>query len=357
MRNSDWGVGNRVPRGQILTWYTDCYNSSVMRINKKLRSVLQITLSLSLLAYLIYLAGPQEVVTTLANIRWEWYLPAFLLFLGNIVLRAYRWYILLHTLNERPSLPHLIYLYFLGFFANNFIPSGFGGDVIKVVSLRQTYGRGAEALSSVLMDRLTGLLGSALLALLALIWNSIGHATSIELPPALWTAVALISIGIPTAFAVMRWMRPLVWLTQRLPIVQRVPKFDKLEELVHTVQRYPLEALGKSLLISLPFTISLIMVQYSTARALDVNLPLPVFSLFVPIIAILNLLPISFNGLGVREGVYKFLFIPIGVAAPVAVAMSLAYYFLRFGAGIVGGIMYGVRSLFVLMNAPRAENL
>ena len=84
--------------------------------------------------------------------------------------------------------------------------------------------------------------------------------------------------------------------------------------MVETVNRYPLPILLSSLLISLPFTLSLILVQYIIARALSIDLPLAVFALFVPIIAILNLLPLSFNGLGVREGVYQFLFVPIGVS-------------------------------------------
>ncbi|MCA9976092.1 MAG: flippase-like domain-containing protein, partial [Anaerolineales bacterium] len=106
--------------------------------NKKVQGILQIGLSLALLALLLRLVGLDEVITTLSNLDWGWYLPALLLFIVNIIIRGYRWYLLLHALNERPSLIHLIYLYFIGFFANNFIPSGFGGDVVKIVSLRQS---------------------------------------------------------------------------------------------------------------------------------------------------------------------------------------------------------------------------
>lgn len=325
--------------------------------NKKVRSLLQIMLSIALLSYLIWRAGPGEVLNTLVNVNWTWYVPAFFLFIVNLIIRAYRWYILLHTLNDRPQFLYLIYLYFVGFFANNFIPSGFGGDVVKVVSLRQTYGHGAEALSSVVMDRLTGLLGSAIIALVALIWNSVSHTTNVELPAALWAAIFVISMGIPTAFAVLRWLNPLEWLVARFPKIKRLPKFNKVEELAETVQRYPLGAIGRSLLTSLPFTLILIVIQFVIARALDVNLPIAVFSLFVPIISILNLLPISFNGLGVREGVYQFLFVPIGVAGTTAVAMSLAFYFVRFTAGLIGGVIYGLRSLLSMAGTPRTENL
>ena len=219
--------------------------------NKKVRGFLQILLSLVLLTWLIGRAGLGEVVDSLSDLDWAWYLPAFLLFLVNIVVRAYRWYTLLHSLNERPSFLHLVYLYYVGFFANNFIPSGFGGDFVKIVSLRRTYGRGAEALSSVVMDRVTGLLGSALIALVALIWNSLGHVTAVELPTAIWISIALISVGIPGAFLLVRWTHPLNFLARRFPQILKIPKYDKLEQLVDTVNRYPLSILMRSLLTSL----------------------------------------------------------------------------------------------------------
>lgn len=325
--------------------------------NKKVRGILQVIISLSLLAYFIHDVGWRNILNTFIEMNVFWYFIAFLLFEINMVIRAYRWYILLHSLNDRPSFYHLLYLYYLGFFANNFIPSGFGGDVVKVVNLRQRYGRGAEALSSVVMDRLTGLLGSSLIALTALALNALGHTTQIDLPPALWGTITLISLGIPFGFFLIRYVDVLAIIERFIPTISRIPKYDSFENLVDTVNRYSLPALTKSLLISLPFTINLILVQYFIAIALGVNLPVSVFSLFVPLIAIINLLPISFNGLGTREGIYLLLFVPIGVSEDLAIAMSLAYFFLRFATGLIGGLLFAVRSVQHMRHTPRTENL
>ena len=325
--------------------------------NKKVRGVLQLLLSLTLLLLLLNNVGFTEVIRTLADVIWSWYLLAFAIFLLNIVIRSYRWKILLHSLNDRPPFYRLLYLYFLGFFANNFIPTGFGGDIVKVVSLRQRYGRGTEALSSVIMDRLTGLLGTSLIALLALTWNTLNPTTSIDLPLGLWLIIFMISFGIPVGFLLIRWTDLLGVMTVRIPAIRRLPLYDRVERLVDTVHRYPLPTLFKALLISIPFTINLVLIQYSVSRALSVDVPPILFALFVPLIALINLLPIAFNGLGVREGVYLFLFVPAGVAPEAAVAMSLAYYFLRFGAGVIGGLLYALSSVSRLMRSPHAENL
>jgi uncharacterized protein (TIRG00374 family) len=327
-----------------------------LRLNRKqLVGMAQIALSIVLLIWLLSRIGLSEVLSTLATINWMWYALAFALFQLNVVIRAFRWYVLLHSLNDRPSFLYLVYLYYIGFFANNFIPSGFGGDLVKVVSLRQSHGHGTEALSSVLMERVTGLVGSSLIALIALGWNMSSHTADLHLPTILWLLIGVTAVGIPIAFFIARWSNPIDWFLRVFPNGRNLPLFDKVENLVSTIHRYPIQALFTSLLISIPFTLNLILVQMTIARAFDVHLPFRIFALFVPIISIINLLPITFNGLGLREGIYTFLFVPIGVPAATAVSMSLAFYFLRFSAGLLGGLMYALKSVVTFVRAPHPE--
>jgi uncharacterized protein (TIRG00374 family) len=338
--------------------------------SKKVRGILQLLVSLALLVWLVNRVGLDSIISILADIDWRWYLFAFLLSFFNILLRSYRWYILLNALDDRPPrsgggrygtppFRQLLYLYFVGFFFNNFIPSGFGGDVVKVLSLRQEHGRGAEALSSVIMDRLTGLIGSSLIALIALTWNSVQGqvAADLSLPPALTASIALISLGVPLGFILVRWVDPVGLLASRLPSVQRLIANARLQRLLETIHCYPLPTLLKALLTSIPFTLSLVVTQYSIARALSVDAPFYLFPLFVPIISIINLLPLSFNGLGMREGVYQFLFVPMGVSSASAMAMSLAFYFLRVGIGLFGGLLYAFKSISGLIQTARTNQM
>jgi len=328
--------------------------------SKKARGVVQLLLSVALLVWLFNRIGLRAVLETLAGIDWYWYALSFALFLVNVLIRSYRWRILLEALGERPPFLQLVYLYLVGFFFNNFIPSGFGGDVVKVISLRQERGHGAEALSSVIMDRLTGLIGSSLIALLALAWNSVqvwsGRGADLGLPSVLLASIALISTGVPLGFILVRWVDLLGLLVSRLPSLQRLAAFAKLQRLVETARRYPWPILLRSLLTSLPFTLALIATQYCIARALAVDVPFRLFPLFVPIISIVNLLPLSFNGLGMREGAYQFLFVPAGVPGASAIAMSLAFYFLRVAAGVIGGLLYALRGAAGIAEAARQRN-
>jgi len=54
-----------------------------------------------------------------------------------------------------------------------------------------------------------------------------------------------------------------------------------------------------------------------------------------------------------RDGIYTFLFVPVGVPAATAVSMSLAFYFLRFSAGLLGGLMVAIRSIVQFVRAPQ----
>jgi len=333
-------------------------------MSKKTRGILQLLLSLVLLTWLVNRVGLDEIARVLTGINWTWYFLAFLVFIINLVIRTYRWHILLSALSDRASFGRLLYLYFLGFFFNNFIPSGFGGDIVKVVSLRQEHGRSkvVEALSSVLMDRVTGLLGSSLIAAFILLWNSLQvwlgwPGANLSLPRMILASVLLVSLGTPLGFAFVRWSDPLGLLSSLLPFTRRFTSNDKVQRLTGTVQQYPLFALVKALLTSLPFTLGLVVVQYTIARALAVELPFYLFLLFVPLIAIMNLLPLSFNGLGMREGVYQFLFVPVGVPSASAISMSLAFYFLRVSVGLIGGLLYAIRSISKIGRVSQIDDM
>ncbi len=320
-------------------------------MGKKRLRLLQLILSFGLLAILFWRIGLQDILKTLQDIDLRWYLPAFFLFIVNIFIRAFRWYTLSQSIDKRPSFLTFVAFYFIGFFANNFLPSSFGGDVVKAAYLRQETGKGANALSSVIMDRATGLLGTTLIALLALLFNR-SALVELSLPSGLWWASAIICIGFPLGFVTLRWFNPFAWLGRLVPRLGQRSGYAKAIEFADTVKQYQWLEIGKAILVSLPFTLNRVIIQYFIARALAVQLPFTVFLLFAPLIALITLLPFSFNGLGVRETLYPFLFVPLGVTEVTAVAMALAFSLLRLSAGLIGGILFGSRALYSAPQAP-----
>ena len=128
---------------------------------------------------------------------------------------------------------------------------------------------------------------------------------------------------------------------------------------MNTIHRYPVQALATSLLITIPFTLNL------DPGADGPDCPRLRRPLAVPHLRPVradyldhqSTLPITFNGLGLREGIYTFLFVPIARPQRRPVSMSLAFYFLRFSAGLLGGLMIAFKSLVQFVRPPEPEKL
>ena len=82
---------------------------------------------------------------------------AFALFVSSLVVRAFRWRVLLQGLGIKVPFGRLVRLYFVGQFFSSFLPSQFGGDVMRAVELTQDT-QSSAAIGTVLVDRMTGLI-------------------------------------------------------------------------------------------------------------------------------------------------------------------------------------------------------
>jgi uncharacterized protein (TIRG00374 family) len=302
----------------------------------KLGRILRVVISLIVLTVVVVSVGAQNLLDALRTIDPSWFAIAIAIHLLGVAIRTWRWSMLIRAFGTPVSFGRLFYLYMAGTFFNTFLPTGIGGDVVKIIELSSERG-GAQAFSTVLADRLTGILGSSLIALL------VATLDPADVPGDVRAAVILISGGVLIAALLLTQRRLLDrWLT-RLPFWSRLP--GKIHKLYEALTAYSIGAIVRSTLISLPFTLALIATQYTLALGLGVDAPLRYFALFIPMVALVQLLPISFNGLGVREGAFQVLFGSVGVGEAQAVAMSLMYYLVRVATGLIGGLMYLAGSL------------
>ena len=296
----------------------------------RLLNLLKVGLSLTLLAILLSQVGWQQTLETLRKARWPHLAVAFVLYLVGIVVRAYRWRILLNALRMDIPLAKLTSLYFIGTFFNNILPTGIGGDVVRVYELSKQSKRPIESVGTVLLDRATGLLVLFLIAFLALPFS---HQL---IAPNVVAAILLLCLG---SWAGLGLVLRRDWL-ERWGLLRIMAKIKKLRELYESVYACGPRAIGGALAVSLVFNALLIAVNYLIALSLGLEIPLRYFLLFIPLISFLLVLPISLSGLGVREGGYVYLFAQAGVSAPLALAMSLLFYALNVATGLIGGVLY-----------------
>ena len=305
---------------------------------KRLLDLLKIVVSLVLIIILLRSINLNALWEVVRNAD-PWYLLAaeIVLMLG-VVVRAFRWQILVHDQGVDASLKELTSLYFVGFLFNNLLPSGFGGDAVKMYELSQRSHRGAEAVSSVLVDRFMGLIALQMIGLIALIF-------SWQLAPSEIKVLTVLLFGTSLMAAwVVSYRRLWEFLAERVPLFDRLLSIKSVDSLVSSLRSYSGSALLRALGVGLVFNVFLIAANVLIGTALGVDLPLAYYMIFVPLTSLVLILPISFAGLGVREGTYVVLFKQAGVAPEVALSMSLLVYILgTVTPGLVGGVIYVLR--------------
>lgn len=308
------------------------------KTQSRILNVLKVLISLAVLAIILGRVDLDEVLRLLREMNWVPFLSALVLMLIGSLVRAYRWGVLVWALGVRASWWRLVGLFFVGGFFSQFLPTGVGGDAVKMYELSRQDGNAAAAISSVLIDRFLGLFVLFAIALLAL-------AGSYDLvDPKVRILIAMVFAGslIAVALVLQRtWIE--VW-GRRLGVDRLLGRIKILRELYDSLHLYTAAALLRATAASVVWNLILILGYYLLGQAVGISLSLKYYLVFVPVISVLLMLP-SVGGLGVREGATVFLFGQVGVAESQALALALAYLVTLWTSALIGGIIYVVQAM------------
>jgi len=304
---------------------------------KRLFNFLKIIISIALIYFILRGIDLQKLKAVLTGARLSWLVLALAFSFGGVLARVKRWHVLLTSLRVRVPFWELTQIYFIGFLFNNLLPSGLGGDAVRMMEVGRHSGRAGDAVTSVLVDRMVGLFGSLGLALLALVfrWNAV--------PTQIAIASVVIVLGIVGAAFFL--INETVYRTlRRVSLIRRLTDIKFISSLFASFQDYNLSTLGRAYSFSLLLTVSLIGMNASIGTALGAYIALEHYLVFVPLASVVLILPISFAGLGVRESAYVFLFGQVGVVEEIALSISLLVYFIGNAIpGLMGGVIYLLR--------------
>ncbi len=303
-----------------------------MKGRKLWSNALRIGLSLVALGLLFREVGGRDLFETIRSADLALLFFAWLLFLLGIVVRTFRWRALLRGLELRPPFWQLLRLYLVGGFFNSFLPSGFGGDVVRVVELAQ----GAEtsaAVGTVFVDRLTGILSLMAMGLLAL-----PFAPGIDARVG-WGFAILFVAGLVAGLLLLEG-RLLRGLTARLPGQLSLVGQGKLAQVYDAVTGCGFRAIALALGISTLFNLLNVAVYWLCGIAVGIDVGLGFYFVSTTMLSLTLLIPISVGGLGLRDLVAQPLFASAGASAGAVAAMTLSVYAVTALAGLVGGLVY-----------------
>lgn len=293
----------------------------------------------------------RALAVRLLDTRLDFFAAAVLLYVAGQVLSAYKWYLLLKPVRLLVSYGRVVSFYFTGMFFNIFLPTIVGGDAVKAILLARETGAPARATISVFMERNLGLV-----ALLSIAVVAARLAPPVRLFGFPLVALTLVlSAGFVAANLLLvsgRAYSLVDTLIAMTPLSRMRPRATSLfEALVPYKQSLP--TLLAAIALSFVFQAIVIVVVFLNARALGQAFPMSAVAVFVPIISLAGMLPISVNGLGVREAFYLLLFGQLGATADVSVSLGLLYFAVTLAASLPGGVVYALqRPARLRQNAP-----
>ncbi len=281
---------------------------------------------------------------TFRELRLSGLAQAMALFSLGMLIVVTRWWRLLAVAGCPTSWGNAFRLTFLGMFFNLAVPGLTGGDLIKgVIAAKENPTRRADALVSVLVDRLLGL---GVLAALGAVVILISGETFQELRGPVLTLLAIGALG----FALYA-NKPVRKATGLSALVDRLPFGEKLRSLDRAAMlylRHPVE-LGLAILFSLANHLLIIFGIAALGGAFGVeDVDLIDYLVLVPVANIVSALPVAPGGWGVGEAVFKFLFEMIGASGVMGVAISVTFRLCQLTFGFIGGI-------FMLLPSSKAE--
>jgi uncharacterized protein (TIRG00374 family) len=276
---------------------------------------------------------------------------AVILYTLTLGLSTWRWRLLLHAQGYHAPIGRLGASYLVATFFNNFLPSNIGGDVIRVRDGSALTGSTTTSLAIVAIDRILGLGALYLLALSA--WL----AGSAQLRSLAGAAPVLVFMGLVFLILAYIFFRP--GTARRLMAVTRLStlrwareKFEVVQGAVH-VYRTQMGAVWAAFAASVTLQALIVLFYFDVAQSLRIPLPLSAAFLMVPLCSLVQTVPISFNGWGIRESVFIVYFGQMGLSRESALAFSLAGAGLMALLSLPGAIVWSSRVR--PSEAPRTE--
>ncbi len=307
----------------------------------KLFTGIKIAVSVGLIAYLLSRVDLQALWQLIVRANPWLLLLALLLYLAAITLGCLKWRILLAALNINAPFTDLLAYTFVGLFFGNVLPSNVGGDVVRAYDLAAASKRPEDAAISVLVDRLMGLVAFFAAAVVMAVLTLLLLGGSLEMEEiVLWVLLGFGALLLGLALLFSRRFTSRGAVLFDLPFLQAFR--PAAVRVFHALQayRHSYASLGKALLISLAVMVITSLVQLAIAQAMGLDIPALYFFLFNPLIAFVLVVPISVNGIGLKEAAFVFFFGLVGVPQGAALSISLVFHAIIVASSLPGGILW-----------------
>lgn len=315
-------------------------------LKKRILSISRIVISVVLIGWLVQMINGAQLGKALAGANLWFVLMMVLVVNVDRLLMSYKWNLLLHAKGLRLPLSSAVSAYYKSsFWGSLFLPT-VGADAVRILEVSQQVKNTEDVISSVVLERIIGLVSTAMVGLLSLSLfvvyidgNEWGNLVRVAALLAVIVVVFVLSLN-GRRFS-------------RLVSRDIAAKWGFVKKIGAVIKSYQGYADHKKVLAIFLFWTTVeqffsVINWYLVARAVHIDIPFLMFLMFVPLIMMTTRLPISFDGFGVREVLAVYLFGLVGVAQPQA-------FLVAFITAIIARIATAPPTLYFFLlhrNAP-----
>lgn len=308
---------------------------------RRLKAAARGLVSLALLATVIASVGDEALWESLTRGARRWYLliPAF--FVPSAVgylLAVLRLSALLRTQQIRVAKTRILRALLVGTFFNQLLPTSVGGDAYSVWYISKQAGQLPAVLAAVFVGRLMGVMAMCMLAIGGAALSPVWFA---RIPELRYCVIVLGVILIAIVWVLARIRPP---ATEPAP--GRLGIYRKWHRLATALERFRSHRyiLIKAMGYSLALQTEIVLQYWLFGWLLGVDLPFARFLVAVPLVSLAAMLPISLNGVGVREWVMIWICTPLGIVEADAAMIAMLF--------IVPGLCYAVLGAVIFNRSP-----
>ncbi len=236
-------------------------------------------------------------------------------YICGLVISAHKWRILASHLSFVRDFHFYMQTYVFGTLLNNFFPSFVGGDAYRIFALGKQDGRLKDASATIVADRVSGLIGSIVLAIFcgALNIQYVIHNTIL-----MWMFFGLVGVVIIFCMVATFFHTSFIQCVVRFfPLALRtyVDVLARFRERYISIQIF---------LYSIFFTfIGVACANYALFLAMDIHVPFINYVGVIFLASIIAAVPVSMGNIGTKEWAYIFLFGLFGIPSSAVIAVAL----------------------------------
>jgi hypothetical protein len=287
--------------------------------------IVQVVISLIILVLIFRKVEFNVLLNQFARLNLLFLGPIFVIYLFQNALSSYKWQTILTADGQVIPFRFLLKSYLIAGFISLFLPSSFGGDLYRVYVLKEYNRDYLQNTSSVLFDRVTGLFALVSISIISFVFF---YRDAIDL-----RLIILYIIGV-LAFLGFTSKNGIKLLDR---YQSKAAKFLVGIQLSFSRYRKNGTVLIICLFISFLFQSNIVLANKLYCLILGIDIKLSYLFVVIPLIYLTEALPISINGLGVREGAFVFFLTKAGCTIEEGLALGMLVLSMRYAFSLTLG--------------------